>query len=75
MCDKCVIDLDLLPLNRNQMHKNVIFKPPPSSKEQMNFLDLLLIQKEFSLEVDIYWTTTTIDTTINSVHIIPQNIE
>jgi hypothetical protein len=49
-----MIDLDLLPSNMNHMHKNVIFKPPPNSKEQMNFLDLPLIQKEFSLEVHIY---------------------
>jgi hypothetical protein len=53
------------------MHKNVIFKPPPDNNEQMNSLDLLLIQKEFSLEVDIYWTTTTTDTTISSFHITP----
>jgi len=70
-----MIDLDLLPSNMNHVHKNVIFKPPPDSNEQMNFLDLLLVQKEFSLEVDIYWTTTTIDMTISSFHITPWNME
>jgi hypothetical protein len=71
MYDKSMIYLDLLPSNMNHMHKNVIFKPPPDSNEQMNFLVLLLIQKEFSLEVDMYWITTTIDTTISSFHITP----
>jgi hypothetical protein len=45
MCDILVVyDLDLLSINMNRMHKNVLCKPPPENNKQMVFLNLLLIQ-------------------------------
>lgn len=71
MYDKSMIAVDLLTSNMICKHKNIIFKSPPKNKKHMNFLDLILIQKEFYLEVDVYRKTPTIDTTINSFHITP----
>ena len=65
ICDKTIIDPDRLTNSMNHIHKNITFKPTSENNEQINFLDLLLIWKELSTEVDIYRKPTTTDTTIN----------
>jgi hypothetical protein len=52
--DKTMIDPDLLTANMNHIHKNIIFKPASENNKQINFLHLLVIWKEFSIEADIY---------------------
>lgn len=54
MYDIAAIDPDLLITNINHIHQNFHFKRTLENNEQINFLDLLLIWKTFSSEVDIY---------------------
>jgi hypothetical protein len=48
-----------------QAHKDIKFKPTHENNGQINFLDLLLIQKAITTETDIFQKPTTTDTTIN----------
>ena len=41
--------------NMNHVHKDITFKPTFENNELINFLGLLLIRIEVSIEVDIYW--------------------
>jgi hypothetical protein len=63
--DKTITNPDHLTNNMNNIHENIIFKPTHENNNQINVLDLLLIRKESSIEMDIYRKPTTTDTTIN----------
>jgi hypothetical protein len=73
--NKTIIALDRMTNNMKRIHKDIIFKPTAENNWQINFLDLLRLQKEFSIEVDIYREPTTTDTNINFFlkHPIEQN--
>ena len=65
MYDNTITDPDNLTNSMNNIHKDIIFKPTPSTNNQINFLDLLIIRNESSIKIDIYGKPTTTDTTIN----------
>jgi hypothetical protein len=63
--DNTKIDPDCLTESMNSIHDNIIFKLTHEISNQINFLDLLIIRKESTIEIDIYRKPTTTDTTIN----------
>jgi hypothetical protein len=63
--DNTMTDPDNLTNSVNNIHKDIIFKSTSETNNQINFLDLLIIRNESSIEIDIYRKPYTTDTTIN----------
>ena len=59
--DTTKIDAELITSSMNHIHEIVMFSPTHENNGQINFLDLLLIQKESSIEVGVYCKPVTTD--------------
>jgi len=55
-------DTELNTSNMNHVHGSITFSPTHENNGQINFLDLLLIGKESSIEVGVYSKPTNTDT-------------
>jgi hypothetical protein len=51
--DSTITDPDSLTNSMHNIHTDIIFKATPETKNQINFLDLLIVRNETSIEIDI----------------------
>jgi hypothetical protein len=56
------IDAELITSNVNHVHGSIMFSPTHENNGQINFLDLLLLGIESSIEVGVYSKHTNTDT-------------
>lgn len=73
--DTTKIDAELTTSSMNHVNESIMFSPTHENNGQTNFLDLLLIQKESSIEVGVYCKPMTTDTNNQFFGKILQNVK
>jgi len=65
MCNSQSITPETIHKYLNQVHTNLLFNPTHENNISINFMEILKIRNQSTLESDIYLKPTTTDTTIN----------